>query len=142
MRDRASDALRRKPDARAAEATRLSLEGLRRLERGDAVAASASFERAVRLAPRDFVTRARYGRALAARRLDAKALAELDRALNSPAGAPPSLVAAAYIDAGALHERAGRRAAAVEMYRAAGRVFGGGAAMRATALRSLERLTP
>ncbi|HEX2445574.1 MAG TPA: hypothetical protein VHJ77_16630 [Vicinamibacterales bacterium] len=142
VRDRATDALRRKPDARAAEATRLSLEGLRRLERGDAAAASASLERAVRLAPRDFVTRARYGRALAARRVDAKALAELDRALNAPAGAPPSLVAAAYIDAGALHERAGRRAAAVEMYRAAARVFGGGAAMRAAALRSLERLTP
>jgi tetratricopeptide (TPR) repeat protein len=142
VRDRASAALRRKPDARAADATRLSLEGLRRLERGDAAAASASLDRAVRLAPRDFVTRARYGRALAARRLDAKALAELDRALNAPGGAPPSLVAAAYIDAGALHERAGRRASAVEMYRAAARVFGGGAAMRAEALRALERLTP
>jgi hypothetical protein len=30
----------------------------------------------------------------------------------------------------------------VEMYRAAARVFGGGAAMRAEALRALERLTP
>ncbi|MGH9329594.1 MAG: hypothetical protein ACRD09_04060, partial [Vicinamibacterales bacterium] len=141
VRARAGAALARRPNPRAAEAYRLSLEGWRAFERGDTTTAAGTLASALQLAPNDFVARSRYGRVLSARREDAMALAEIERALASRAGAPPSLVAAAFLDAGAIHERVGRREAAAVMYRHASQVFGGGAGARDSATRALARLT-
>jgi tetratricopeptide (TPR) repeat protein len=140
IRDRASLGIRRRPDTRVADAYRFSLEGWRQFERGDAATASVLLERALRLAPGDFGARSRYGRVLSARQQDAYALAELERAFASQAGAPPTLVAAAFLEAGALHERGGRRSQAAAMYRSAARVFGSGAELHATAMRALDRV--
>jgi tetratricopeptide (TPR) repeat protein len=141
VRPRAKSALGRRPSSRTSEAYRLSLEGWRAFERGDTVAAAATLARAVGLAPADFVARSRYGHVLAERGQDALALAEIDRALGAVDDAPPSLVAAAYLDAAAIHERAGRRADAIATYRLASEVFGCGADARDAAARALARLT-
>jgi tetratricopeptide (TPR) repeat protein len=141
VRPRAKDALGRRPPSRATDAYRLSLEGWRAFERGETTTAAAALARSLRLAPTDFVARARYGHVLSARGQDALALAEIDRALAARADAPPSLVAAAYLDAGAIHERAGRRADAIATYRLASEVFGSGADARDAAARALARLT-
>jgi tetratricopeptide (TPR) repeat protein len=141
VRARAGDALWRRPPSRAGEAYRLSLEGWRAFERGDTATAAGTLARSLQLAPGDFVTRSRYGRVLAARGQEATALAEIERALGARGDAPASLVAAAYLDAGAIHERAGRRTAAMAMYRLASQLFGAGADARDSAARALERLT-
>ena len=142
VRERAGTALGRRTPSRAGEAYRLSLEGWRAFERGDTATAAATIARSLRLAPGDFVARSRYGRVLSARGQDATALAEIERALAARGDAPPSLVAAAYLDAGAIHERAGHRTAAIAMYRLASQLFGAGADARDSAVRALARLTP
>jgi tetratricopeptide (TPR) repeat protein len=141
IRPRAKSALGRRTPAREGEVYRLSLEGWRAFERGETAAAAATLGRSLRLVPTDFVARARYGHVLSARRQDTLALAEIDRALAARTDAPPSLVAAAYLDAGAIHERAGRRTAAIATYRLASEVFGSGADPRDAATRALARLT-
>jgi tetratricopeptide (TPR) repeat protein len=138
---RAATALDRRPNERAAEAYRLSLEGWRALERGE-VAAAATLAHALNLAPGDAVARYRYGRALAARHDDEGALAEFERALASRASCPPTVIASAHLEAGRVHERAGRRDQAAAMYQHAARVFGSGAELRALAARALARLAP
>jgi tetratricopeptide (TPR) repeat protein len=143
VRPRAKSALGGRSSPHATEAYRLSLEGWRAFQRGDAATAAATLARSVRLAPDDFVARSRYGHVLSARGQDALALTEIEHALAARGDdAPPSLVAAAYLDAGAIHERTGRRAAAIAAYRLASDVFGSGADARDAAARALARLTP
>jgi tetratricopeptide (TPR) repeat protein len=132
VRRRAATGLRRRPDPRVTDAYRMSLEGWRAYERGDTAAAAALLARALDLTPGDFIARYRYGRVLSARQEDARAVGELERALAARAAAPPSLVAAAFLEAGRVHERSGRRDRAEAAYRHASHVFGSGAEMRAT----------
>jgi tetratricopeptide (TPR) repeat protein len=142
IRARAEAAKARRPRPRVAEAYRLSLEGWRAFERGDTTASAATLARALQLAPNEFVARLRHARLLAARHEDTAALGEMERALAGRGDAPPSLVTAAFLDAGAIHERAGRRDAAAAMYRDASQVFGGGADARDAAARALARVAP
>jgi hypothetical protein len=140
VRARATERLRRAPDATRAEAYRLSLEGWRRFEQGDAAGAEPILAHAVTLDPRDPVFRYRHARALQARRDDEGALAEYDAALRAAKDAPAPIAAAAFLDAARLEERLARREQAIAHYRAASTWFGGGADTRAAALRALQRL--
>jgi hypothetical protein len=140
VRGRAAERLRRTPDATRADAYRLSLEGWRRVERGDAVGGEPILARAVALDPRDPVARYRHARALQARRDDTAALAEYDAALAGASAAPAPIAAVAFLDAARLEERLGRREPAIAHYRAASTWFGGGADTRAAAMRALNRL--
>ncbi|HTM25166.1 MAG TPA: hypothetical protein VL225_08225 [Vicinamibacterales bacterium] len=137
---RASDRMRRAPDGVRAEAYRLSLEGLRKLEKADAPGAEALLARSVRLDPKDPVARYRYGRALQAQRDDEAALAEFEIAIRGARDCPPPIAASAYLDAAREHERLAHRQQAIDYYRAASTWFGGGADTRAAARRALTRL--
>ena len=64
IRTRAADRMKHTPDAGTAEAYRLSLEGFRKLEKGDADGAEPLLARSVLLDPKDGVARYRYGRVL------------------------------------------------------------------------------
>jgi hypothetical protein len=142
IRAQATARLRRAPDARRAEAYRLSLDGWRLLERQDVRAAQAALEQSVALNGADPVARYRYGRALQVARDDAGALAQFELAIGGARGWPPPLLGAAYLDAARLLERAGRRDQAVAYYRTASTLFGAAAATRAAATRALARLHP
>jgi hypothetical protein len=140
VRARAADRMRHAPDPTRAEAYRLSLEGWRRLERGDAAGAESLLARAVRLNPGDAVARYRHARALEEQREDTAALDEYAAALAGASAAPPPIAGEAFLAAARLEERLGRREQAIAHYRAAGAWFGGGAATRAAAERALVRL--
>ena len=140
VRAAANDKLRRAPDPRRADAYRLSLEGLRKLERGDERAAAAAFERSLQLNAADPVARYRYGRVLQATKDEAGALAQFELAIRGARACPPSILAAAYVDAARLHERAGRRDVALAYYRTASTLFGAAADTRAAAGRAAARL--
>ena len=142
VRDRVSNHLRRVPDPKRAEAYRLSLEGWRLLERGNAADAEPLLARAVTLDPRDPVARYRHARALQARREDSAALVEYSAAIAGAAAAPPPIAAAALLDAARLEERLGHREQAIAHYQAASTWFGGAAETRAAARRALQRLRP
>jgi hypothetical protein len=142
VRGRAAERLRRAPDPTRAEAYRLSLEGWRRVERGDAQGGEPLLAQAVTLDPRDPVARYRHARALQARRDNAAALVEYDAALSAASAAPAPIAAAAFLDAARLEERTGRRDQAIAHYRAASAWFGGAAETRAAATRALARLQP
>src|SRR5262249_50571256 len=140
IRHRAATAMRRVPDPMRAEAYRLSIEGLRTLEQGDAADASALLAHSLRLDPADPVTRYRYGRALEAHRDDAGAMDAFESAIRDARACPPPIAASAFLDAARLHERLGHRQQAIADYRAASTWFGGGADTRAAARRALNRL--
>jgi tetratricopeptide (TPR) repeat protein len=140
VRDAAADGQRRAPNAVRAEAYRLSLQGWRRLERGDAAGAAPELARAAILDPRDPVTRYRHARALQATHDDAAAMTEYDAALSLAASAPAPIAATAFLDAARLEERLGRRDQAIAHYQAASTWFGASAATRAAAARALLRL--
>ena len=106
-----------RPNARHAEAFRLSLEGWRELEQKDVPAAAAALERAIALNPRDPVARYRYGRVLQAGRDDAGALAQFALTIRDARLAPAPLVGETYLEVARLHERAGRREQAIAAYR-------------------------
>jgi hypothetical protein len=139
---RATDRLRHAPDAVRAEAYRLSLEGWRRVQRGDATGGEPILAHAVTLDPNDAVARYRHARALQARRDDEGALVEYGVALQRASALPAPLAAAAFFDTARLEEQLGRRDQAVVHYRAAMSWFGGGTATRDAATRALARLTP
>jgi len=140
VRHRAADAVRRTPDPTRAEAYRVSIEGLRKLEHGDAADAVSLLTHSLRLDPTDPVTRYRYGRALEARKENAEALDAFETAIRDARACPAPIAAAAFLDAARLHERLAHRQQAIEYYRAASTWFGGGADTRAAALRALVRL--
>lgn len=141
IRARADERQRRAPDARRAEAFRLSLEGWRRFERHENAAASSALERSLALNGADPVARYRYGRVLQAAKDDAGALAQFELAIRGARTAPPPIVGAAYIEAARVHERAGRRDRAVASYRTASTLFGAGDETRTIASRALARLS-
>jgi hypothetical protein len=140
IRAAAQDALDNTPDPARAEAYRLSLEGLRKLERSDAEGAEADLARSISVDPQDGVARYRHGRALEAMKADAAALAEFEKAIARAAHMPPSIAASAHLEAARLDERLGRRDDAIRLYEAARTWFGGSADTRAAATRALTRL--
>jgi hypothetical protein len=140
IRQRAADRMKRTPDPTRAEAYRLSLEGFRKLEKGDVPGAESLLAQGVRLDPKDGVAQYRYGRVLQANKEDTAALASFEATIRSARDCPAPIVAAAYLDAARLHERFARKARAIDYYRAASTLFGAGADTRAAANRALLRL--
>jgi hypothetical protein len=140
IRHRAAEAMRATPDPTRAEAYRLSIEGLRRLERRDAADASAVLANSLRLDPTDPVTRYRYARALEAEKDDTGATEAFEAVIRNARACPGPIAASAYLEAARLHERVADREQAIDYYRAASTWFGGGADTRAAALRALARL--
>ncbi len=140
IRQRAADRMKRTPDPARAEAYRLSLEGFRKLEKGDLAGAESLLAQGVRLNPKDGVAQYRYGRVLQAKKEDTAALASFEATIRGARDCPAPIVAAAYLDAARLHERLARKAQAIDYYRAASTLFGGGADTRAAANRALIRL--
>ncbi len=132
--------LRRGPDPRAGEAYRLSIEGWRALQRKDLASAEASLSRSLALAPADPVTRYRQARLLLARRQGERALAAFAQLTAARPLPPPTVLAASCLEAGRLHEQAGDRAQAMELYLRATRLPGADAATHRAATQSLTRL--
>ena len=140
IRSSAAARLRRGPDARKAEAYRLSLEGWRRFEKNDLAGASASLERSLAENGSDPVTRYRMGRVMQARREDPGALAQFEMTIRAAKSCPPPILGTAYLEAARLHERAARRDQAVSYYRIASSLFGASADTHTAATRALARL--
>jgi tetratricopeptide (TPR) repeat protein len=136
----ASTRLRRAPDARRAEAYRLSLEGWRHLERGDLVNAAAALERALQLDGDDPVARYRIGRVLQSRKQDAAALAQFEMTIRHARRCPAPILGTAYLEAARLHERAAHHDQALSYYRIAATLFGASADTRSAASRALMRV--
>ena len=141
IREQARVGLRQAPNAQAAEAYRLSLEGWRALERRDLVQAEASLGRAVQLAPLDVVARYRYARVLEARKDGARARDALEQVIAAPL-VPPIVLASALVDYAQMIERAGDRARALALYRDAARIVGAEPRARDLATRAIKRLAP
>jgi tetratricopeptide (TPR) repeat protein len=137
----AQQALRRSPDQMSGEAYRLSLEGWRAVQRHDLEHADALFTRALQLRPNDPVTHYRVGHVRALRNEETAALAAFERAIAQRGSCPPTVLASALLEAGRLHEHAGRRERAADMYRRASTVFGASADTRTSARRALARVT-
>ena len=138
--EEATRRLKNAPDAKKAEAYRLSLEGLRKLEQDDLKAAGQALERSLSLNPRDPVAHFRYGRLLQARREDVRALQQFELAVDEADECPPVLLGRAYLEGARLYERAGQRDRALSWYRIASTLFGAAQETRAAAARALERL--
>jgi tetratricopeptide (TPR) repeat protein len=139
--EQANQALSRRPDPRIAQAYRLSIEGWRAIGRRELGAAETALTESLAIKPDDPVTQYRYGRLLMAQGEPDAALVAFDRALKGKSNCPPTILAAAYLDAGQLHERAGRRDRAATMYRSASGVFGASAETKARARRLLARVS-
>ncbi len=137
----ANQGLARRPDARVTAAYRLSLEGWRAFQRNDLSDAEGLLMQSLKLRGDDPVTHYRFGRLLRAHGNDTAALAEYDRTIRMRGACPPTVLASTFLEAGRLHERAGRRDRAAELYRSASGVFGAAADTRATARRLLARLS-
>lgn len=142
VRAQAAARLRQAPDATAAEAFRLSIDGWRRLERGDVPGATTALERAVALAPEEPVARYRLARAVRARGADAEALVHLQQAIREARACPAPILGEVYLETGRVHERLNQDADARSAYATAASLFGAAAETRASAARALARLTP
>jgi tetratricopeptide (TPR) repeat protein len=118
----------------------LSIEGWRALERGDLAAAQRAIEQSLALAPRDAVTRYRQARVLQAQKDDAGALHLLEAIAAARGAAPPTIYAAACVEAARLFERRGQRERAIDLYRTARGVFGADQRTRDAAQRAITRL--
>lgn len=140
IRSQAAERIRRAPDAKRAEAYRLSLDAWRRLEQQDLPGATTAIERALAIAPDDPVARYRYGRVLQARREDAEALQQFEQAIAHGRAGPPPIVGEAHLEAARLYERLGRREQARRAYGTAATLFGASAETRSAAARALARL--
>jgi tetratricopeptide (TPR) repeat protein len=140
VRAAAREGLRRTPDARHAEAYRLSIEGWRALQRDDLAKAADALARSAALAPGDVVTRYRLAHLQLARRHAADALAAFEQVLASRPVPPPTILASSCLEAARLREQAGDRPEAIELYLRASRVRGAEAQTRRLASQSLARL--
>jgi tetratricopeptide (TPR) repeat protein len=138
---RAAERIRRAPNAQHAEAYRQSLEGLRRLEKGDLTGAESALARSLALDPRAPVARYRYARVLIAKKEEAAALAQLEAVIDEARECPAPIAGAAYLEAARLHERLAHRDKAIDYYRIASTWFGGAADTHASAKRALARFT-
>jgi len=140
VRRGAQQGLSRAPDRATSDAMRLSLEGWRAFERGDAARALAPLDRAVQLRPDDGVHRYRRGRVHLALADRVRARADFERALQVRPLPPAPFVAASYCELGAIFEASSDRARALAMYDAAARAHGAAAETRSLAQRGLARL--
>ena len=140
VRRTAAVRLRKQPNARDAEAYRLSLEGWRKLERNDIAEAEASLERALSLNGDDPVTRYRLGRLLQVRGEDTAALAQFETTIRHAKRCPAPILGNAYLEAARLHERAVHSDQAISYYRIASTLFGAAAETKGAATRALTRL--
>jgi tetratricopeptide (TPR) repeat protein len=138
--DTAAAKIRRAPDAKQAEAYRLSLQGWRLLEQNDVEGAATQLQRSLQLHGGDPVARYRLGRVLQAKKADTAALVQFEATIRGAKQCPPPIVAMAYLEAARLHERATRRNRAISYYRIAATLFGAGADTRGAATRALTRL--
>ena len=141
VRSEAAERLRRAPDAKRAEAYRLSVEGWRLVEANDIDEASAALERSLTLNDADPVARYRYGRVLAASKQEAAALVQFEAAVRGARHCPAPILGMAHIEAARLHERAGRRSDAIAYYQTASTLFGAAAETRTAATRAVVRLS-
>ena len=140
IRATVSTRLRRAPDARRAEAYRLSLEGWRHLERNDVASAAVALERSLQLDGDDPVARYRMGRVLQARMQDAAALAQFEMTIRHARRCPAPILGTAYLEAARVHERAARYDEALSYYRIASTLFGAAADTRSAASRAITRV--
>ncbi|MEX1128534.1 MAG: tetratricopeptide repeat protein [Vicinamibacterales bacterium] len=140
IRNAVSRHLRRTPDAKQAEAYRWSLSGWRLFEMNDLTAAATALERALALNGTDPVARYRMGRVQQALKRDPAALAQFEMAIRHAKRAPTPILGDTYLEAARLHERAGRREAALSYYRIAASLFGAAADTRTAATRAITRL--
>ena len=138
--ERARAGLKTAPNATTAKAYRLSIEGWRALERGAIDEAARALTASLALRPGDPVTQYRQARLLTAQKHDAAAIALLDTVMSGGAAVPPSIYAAACVDAARLHEERGSRARAIELYQAVSTVVGAEHATTDAAQRALARL--
>jgi tetratricopeptide (TPR) repeat protein len=141
IRGEAGARLRRTPNARQAEAFRLSLAGWRAFERAELGAAESILDRAIALNPRDPIARYRLGRVLEAQRRDAAALAQFARVIRDERIAPRPIAGEAYLESARVHERRGQRDRALADYRVASTYFGAAASTHAAAARAIARLS-
>jgi tetratricopeptide (TPR) repeat protein len=140
LREHARVAIRTKPDARAADGYRLSLEAWRAFQRGAVDQAALAIGGALALAPDDPLTLYRHARVLEARGDDPAARQQLERVLAARPIASAVVLAPACVELAQLLERAGDRARAIEMYRVAAEIAGGDPHARDQAARALKRL--
>jgi tetratricopeptide (TPR) repeat protein len=140
LRTRARAGLGRQPDPTVARAYRLSLEGLRLLERGETANAVAALSRAKTLQPGDAVIRTRYARALVAAGRHAEAQIELEGVLQARETPPAIVHAAACVAYARLLERSGDRVGAISYYERALSVVGGETRAREDAESAIKRL--
>jgi len=140
VRSQSTERLRRAPDAKRAEAYRLSLEGLRRLEHNDMAAAATALETSLALNGADPVAHYRYGRVQQARKDDTGALAQFEHTIRGAHACPAPILGNAYLEAARVLERLGRRTQAISYYHIATTLFGAAADTRAAATRALTRL--
>ena len=140
IRSLTSAKLRRLPDAKHAEAYRLSLVGWRQLEKNDVDGAAVSLERSLALNGADPVARYRMGRALQAGKNDVAALVQFEASIRAAKTCPAPILGTAYMEAARLHERAGHRDQATSYYRIASTLFGATSETHAAASRALTRL--
>jgi tetratricopeptide (TPR) repeat protein len=140
IEEKARAAMRQRPDPAVAAAYRLSVQGWRALERGDLAAAERAIDESLTLRPRDPVTRYRQAKLLQAQRAPAEALAIYEAIAAARGATPPTIYAAACVEAARLHEQRGERARAVDLYRTARTVFGADQRTKDAAQRALARL--
>lgn len=139
--DLANAALRHRPDPRAGEAYRLSIEGWRALQHRETAHAQSLLSRSLQLKNDDPVAQYRYGRVLVALGDDPGALVAFEHTQRLSATCPPTILASSFLDSGRVHERSGRRDRAAVMYRSAASVFGASAETKTTAQQLLARLS-
>jgi len=140
IRARSTERLRKAPDAKHADAYRLSLEGWRRLEHNDVAAAANALASSLALNGSDPVARYRFGRVQQARKDDGGALTEFEHAIRLGRTCPAPILGNAYLEAARVLERLGRRPQAISYYQTATSLFGASADTRAAATRALTRL--
>jgi tetratricopeptide (TPR) repeat protein len=132
--------LREEPDAQAAKAYRLSLEGWRMVERGALTEADSLLGQALSINPNDPVTHFRRGKLYRARGQADLAIREFERAAQPRNLTPPTILAAAYLENGLLLVEVHQDSRAAEMFRRAIAVPGVSATTKAAASQSLRRL--
>ena len=132
--------IRRTPDAQTALAYRLSIDGMRAIERRDLAAAARALTRALALRPQDQVTRYRQARLLDARNEDLAAIELYESVMSAGTETPPSFYASASLHAARLYEAQRDTARAIELYERAQTAFGADAATKSAATRALTRL--
>jgi hypothetical protein len=140
IRSRAMVGLHQAPDPTTASAYRLSLDGWRAVQRGALAEAASALSQSLRLRPDDPVTRYRQAQLERARRNEAAALERLEGIARDSRATPPTIRAAASLEAGQIHEARGDRERAIELYRIASQVFGADQRTKHAAERARARL--